>query len=475
MSARLPWPGGSSRTGLFRTRPLWRRPCSHGWQWRHAVLVHLLLLLLLFLPAVLWILWTMRMPALLAAGVQTPARNATTAPSTRHAGFPRLLGMNIGEKNYHESGYQRQLARLDIAILGFYRGWSDAETGTMRDVVRNLKLLHPGMLVGQYTVLNEASNDPANTAENDKQATLSQNGWWLRNAAGDQVQWTRRYQAWETNITGWTSPDGRGRRYAEWLAERDFAVFFQPVPEFDIWYVDNVMDHQRIGAADWQGRGHDDAGTDARVSQAFRVGQSRHWQAAHALAPALTVMGNPDNDLSSAEYRGRLQGAFLEGLMGQRWSLYERSGWRDMMARYFTVNDNLAAPRIVGFHVFGHIDDFRLLRFALSSCLMGDGYFSFTDKDRGYSSVAWFDEFDADLGFPIDPPQSQPWQDGIYRRRFQNGMVLVNPDGVAHAVAIDNGYRHLQGEQARQINTGGRTKRVVLPPRDGLLLLKWHD
>ena len=33
------------------------------------------------------------------------------------APFPRLMGMNIGAKNYQDSGYQKDLARLDVVIL----------------------------------------------------------------------------------------------------------------------------------------------------------------------------------------------------------------------------------------------------------------------------------------------------------------------------------------------------------------------
>src|SRR5512146_1329766 len=38
----------------------------------------------------------------------------------RPPGAARLLGMNIGAKNYDDPTYQAQLARLDVVILGFY-------------------------------------------------------------------------------------------------------------------------------------------------------------------------------------------------------------------------------------------------------------------------------------------------------------------------------------------------------------------
>lgn len=395
-------------------------------------------------------------------------------PAQAHDSYPRLFGMQIGDKHYDDPVYQRQLARLDIAILGFYRGWGE-NSASMRTVVRRLKHLNPRMLVGQYTILNEASARPDNDAEHDKQQALRENGWWLKNAAGRRVQWTALYDAWDINITRWSRPDGYGRRYPEWLAARDHRVFFEPVPEFDIWYFDNVMSHPRIDAADWKLRGNDQSGTDHEIQRAFRRAQAAHWKAARSLEPDALLIGNPDNDLSYPEYRQRLQGAFLECLMGEEWSLFEQDGWEAMMARYHAVFAHLAPPRIVAFHAIGAADDYRLLRFALASSLMNDGYFSYTDRARGYSSVPWFDEYDADLGQPRDPPQRQPWKNGVYRRHFERGMVLLNPNDTPRRIVLEPGYRHLRGTQDTRVNNGRPVHRLTLGPRDAVLLVVCPD
>src|SRR5690348_15483209 len=95
---------------------------------------------------------------LLCAAVNGRAAQAAAetppAPSAAPA-FPRLMGMNIGAKNYDDPQYQRQLARLDVVILGFYQGWKPKYG--MAKVVANLKELSGGkILVGQYTVLSES-------------------------------------------------------------------------------------------------------------------------------------------------------------------------------------------------------------------------------------------------------------------------------------------------------------------------------
>lgn len=400
--------------------------------------------------------------------VPVPAAAAHTVPTH---GFPRLIGMFIAEKAYADAAVQRQIARNHIAILGFYRGWGERDSpAPMQAAVEAIKRLHPGILLGQYTILNEASGDPDNTAEADKQAILFERRWWLRNAAGKRQQWTSDYGAWDINLTEATHPDAAGRRYPQWLAQRDFSTYFLPVPAFDIWYFDNVMAHPRIPHADWNGTGVDQDGDSPPVARAFRRAQALHWQAARTLAPDRILIGNPDNDLSSPQYSGRLQGAFLEAMMGPQASFHARRGWQPMMQHYHDVTAHLAAPAIVGFHAVGPRDDHRLLRFALASCLMGNAYFAYTDAARGYRDPPWFDEYDADLGPATDPPQTDAWQAGVFRRRFANGMALVNPTATERRVPIEAGYRHLEGSLTRQINSGARTKLVVLPPNDGVLL-----
>ncbi|MBC8006872.1 MAG: hypothetical protein H7X76_02355, partial [Prolixibacteraceae bacterium] len=141
--------------------------------------------------------------ALISLGVFGQAEGGNgTAP----ASFPRLMGMNIGAKNYEDAGYQRDLSRLDVVILGFYRGWQPpgyAETSTlaMRKVLGAIKARNPAILVGQYTILNETYDDPSDVATADLRAKLTANKWWLLNAAGRKVQWTSQYSTWETNFT----------------------------------------------------------------------------------------------------------------------------------------------------------------------------------------------------------------------------------------------------------------------------------
>jgi len=181
------------------------------------------------------------------------------------------MGMNIGAKNYNDSAYQKELSRMNIVILGFYRGWNPNKSeNPIQKVVANLKSLNPSLKIGQYTVLNESNNNYRDSAKKDIRDKLNSHGWWLLNASGGKVQWTHKYNAWEINFTNWAPADENGQRYPQWRAERDYQVFFQPVPEFDIWYLDNIMHKPRV-KADWDSDGVDDDPSDPRILAAWRA------------------------------------------------------------------------------------------------------------------------------------------------------------------------------------------------------------
>ncbi|MGE5117362.1 MAG: putative glycoside hydrolase [Betaproteobacteria bacterium] len=382
--------------------------------------------------------------------------------------------MNIGAKNYDDPAYQAQLARLDVVILGFYRGWrGDTDGSVIRRAVQAMKALNPALKVGQYTMLGEAQDSPLNTSDHDLSVELDATNWWLRDAStGARLQWTTAYGTWEINLTEWTKADAAGDRWPQWLAKRDHRVLFQPVPEFDIWYFDNVVANSRVKAADWKLDGTNWPSADPGVAAAYRRGHAAEWQTAAALAPTRLQMGNVATDLAQPEYRLRLGAAFLEAQMGRSWSIETWAGWLPMMQRYFDVTHNLRAPALVGFNVSGSPSDYRFFRYAFTSCLLGDGHFSFTDAAVGYSSVPWFDEYEVALGAPTGRATLQEWSNGVYRRRYENALVLVNPQKDARTVKVGAGWRRLLATQDPVTNSGASVRTLTLPAKDGIVLVR---
>jgi hypothetical protein len=182
------------------------------------------------------------------------------------------------------------------------------------------------------------------------------------------------------------------------------------------------------------------------------------------------LLGNTDNDLANTEWRDQLEGAFLEGMMGESWSIERRGGWGRMMDRYRAVMRNVTQPRIVGFGVNGSPTDHRFFRYAYTSCLLDDGYFAFTDKSLGYSSVPWFDEYNHKLGTALTKPPTVAWSQDVWRRDFQRGIVLVNPTAVTKTVTVEPGLRRIAGTQDPAVNNGAAVRQVTLRSKDGIVL-----
>jgi hypothetical protein len=409
------------------------------------------------------------------AGIRIQAARAGAAETaaTRTASFPRLMGVNIGAKNYESAAYQAAMAQLDVAILGFYRGWRNgyAVTSTLaiRKVVQALKRINPKILVGQYTILNAASDDPSDTASLDIREKLDAAGWWLLNAAKRKVRYTREFgSTWEVNVSNWAPQDASGERWPEWIAKRNYDVFFRDIPEFDIMFLDNVQD-PRV-AADWNRDGANEALKSPSVLVANYAGHVAEWTRVRQLLPKILLIGNIDNDLGNPEWKAQLDGGLLEGIMGETWSIETRAGWSAAMARYRAVMRNTRGPKIVGFNVHGSPVDYRFFRYAFTSCLLDDGYFSFSDKAAMYSSVPWFDEYNFKLGRALSGPPPGAWSQGVWRRDFQNGVVLVNPTSASRTVAVGPGLRRLAGTQDPAVNDGAAVSRVTLQPKEGIVL-----
>ena len=391
-------------------------------------------------------------------------------------GYPKIMGMNIGNPtNYDNTLYQKEMSKADALVMNFWPHWKEYKYGanSIRKIVQNIKKLNSSLLIGQYTILNEAQDSKAKDQGNiDRALKIEAEDWWLRDASGNKVQWTKDFEAWDINITDYAKPDKQGLRYPEWLAQRNYDLYFKNVPEFSFWYLDNSLNNSPISAADWQNKKVNLNSTTAEMAKAYRLGNIKYWQTIFSLQPNTLLVGNSDN-LSSPEYRLRLNGGFLEAMIGKSWSLETWKGWKTMLARYYDFMDNTAAPKLTGFNVWGKVNDYQRMRYGLTSCLMNNGYFSYTDETKGYASLPWFDEYDAKLGKPLDLPPVAAWQNGVYKREFENGVVYVNPTSKSVNISNTATLFRIAGKQVPSINSGKLVgKEFTLPSKDGIIFLK---
>ncbi|MGH7997498.1 MAG: putative glycoside hydrolase [Opitutaceae bacterium] len=407
---------------------------------------------------------------LLFAGARVRARVSALKPD-----FPKLATIEIGDKRYDHPKFQAMIAKYDLAVIGFYKGWEGGPP-SMRAAVRAIKARNPAILLANYTLLESnywnlkqrdafAFSDIANelygeTGPTGNGGTWTPNDWWARDTHGKMLLSPGYPTSATINITRFVTPDAQGERYPEWFAEWNMEQFFDPVPGIDIWFSDNAFYRPRVDA-DWNRDGKMDSRYDPRVGHWLRQGMADYWAEIHRLRPGMPIMGNVDGGfdshhemegfLTDPEYDGKINGALMESNMGRNFSLERRWGWDGMMEGYRALKRHTAAPHLIVFDVkltpdgrillpkderagYGGGAPYAAARYAFASALMDDGYFS--AEGNGYNEAAadWFDEYDLAgaartdwLGAAIDPPPTKPYQNGVYLRRFQNGAALVNP------------------------------------------------
>ena len=390
--------------------------------------------------------------------------------------FPRTGGINMSSPyNYDDPAYQAALAKLDVMILKTYPGrasWNPA--------IQAIRKINPNALVFLYANSNELADASAlgGTAWEAYRAKLDTMKWWLYSAegSGNRVKSTFGTNYYIINNTPNTKRDSSGYNSVEWIARFFVDNFYKPNSQIDGLFMDNVFWKTNVDG-DWNRDGKPEAKADAKAAKSLREGYAAYYSTVRTLMPGKFQIGNigsiGETDAVFPEYKGLLNGGVIEGLIGKSWSVEGYGGWSAMMARYRKVMGAVTAPKLVIFNQWGDPKDYRTARYGIASCLMDDGYHSFTDTAKGYTGVVWFDEYNAHLGQAVSEPPTKAWSSGIYRRDFENGIVLVNPKGNgAHEVTLETDFIALKGTQDTSVNNGRTVRKITLGDRDGVILMR---
>ena len=392
--------------------------------------------------------------------------------------FPRLATYSIASpQDYWTADYQKQLSAVQIAILSYYPAWGRGAGTTMQDTVKKLKALNPNTKVFLYA-RPESQQIPMNSAYAELYTKITNESWWLTTSGtgGSKVLSDFGNGYYLVNTTPSARKDASGKTWMQWYATWLQQNYLAPNPAVDGIYTDNVLWKPRRDG-DWDMNGSLNSQNDVATQKLYRQGFAQFSDSMLSASGGKPNIANVADWINAGadltEYQGKYNGGLIEHMLGRSYSVETFAGWAEMMKGYRKVMATLAAPKYAICATEGSPTDYQFVRYGLASCLMDDGYFAFTDLSHQYHGVPWFDEYGVKLGNATSGPSTSAWQSGVYRRNFDNGIVLVNPKGNGtRTVTLEADFVKIKGTQVPTINNGATVRTVTLQDRDGIILLR---
>lgn len=311
--------------------------------------------------------------------------------------------------------------------------------------------------------------------------------WLARTADGKLADvWDGRYL---TNLTD-ESPRVNGQLYveyvADWVIDQIWSTGIWDGIFLDVWG-DRIYntDHD---SWDINRDGTDEApeqiyGPDSAMDRGLTIGEQRM----RAAMPTALLVINGVRVLRSAMIDGRVWESFTDPL-ADREALADLTNYVDVSTgtdhRLPGMMMTIDTRRVEA----GSPQDYQRARFELGATLLQDGYWAPMGSD--YGQIAYYDEMDGGglgrgyLGRareenPDMAVLSRPSADGtgspapgVFRRDFDNGIVLVNAGDAPQTITLERNYRRLRGTQDPNTNNGEETTAVTLAPKDGIVLLR---
>lgn len=376
--------------------------------------------------------------------------------------FPRLANYFLHWTISDEEA--RELARFDIVIL-------DAEVQERsRPQLQKLRELNPKLILLAYVPASEIRRDVGSLREiaplRYRMGSAAPEAWYLKDAAGGRRSFWPG--TWIVDVT-----DGAPRsetsygllRWNEYLP-KFVASEILATGLWDGVFYDNAWDnivHFARGTPDIDRDGTTDNPDGARA----------RWQDGVRAIYRQTAALNPDKFVFENDgpmYAPEVHGVLLES--------FPRKGWtrhREELKRVRGEGKDPAVA-ILNANTFnsGRRDDFRAMRFGLTTALLSDAFFSFDFGDQDHGQTWRYDEYEVFLGEPAQNSLTQKFQSGkpIWIRNFENGIVLVNPNDAPRAVTLPIEVEKVRGIQDTSVNDGRITREFVVGALDGLIVLR---
>lgn len=373
-------------------------------------------------------------------------------------GSPKVLNLYLGWE-MKESDLPA-LARWDMLVLDV------DQQQRYPDYLRRLKQMNPSIKILAYVSSCEIAQ--ARFLEGrefpmGRMAADIQDSWYLRAPNGSRTEfWPGSSLLNVTNLG-----PSNGERWNSYLPR----FIRDTVMSSGVW--DGIfLDNTFVGIS-YFARGPVDLDRDGRAET--DADANAKWQAAtreligkiHAANPNALLVGN-----GGTAYSDILNGILLENFPSWNWNENLKE-YRDAIAKN-------RSPKIGSINVNtkneARPQDFRQMRFGLTSTLMDDGYYSFDQGDWNHNVIWWYDEYTAPIGSPrgaarklADQPSTA--SGAVWMRQYERGLAIVNATDATRKITLPGVYEKLRGTQDASVNNGALIRSVDIGAKDGIILL----
>lgn len=356
-----------------------------------------------------------------------------------------------------------RLSRWDVVVLDMDVAWSAPED------IRALRAANPSIKILAYVSAGELSRsrrqgDPSSPGY--RLASRATEELYMHSTTGSRLSWWSGAELMNATDEG---PTVHGARWADVLP----AFVHDEMMSTGLW--DGVFLDGAYSDITWFFGSNIDPDGDGvtessdRINAAWQSGMSRLLRnMRRAVGSRGLILVN-----SSTVYRSLVNGVLIEN--------FPRYGWEGPEAEMVSAERYNVAPSLTAFNTNTEDretpDDYRLMRYGLTSAMLGDGFFSFDAGPTHHARTWWYDEYDASLGRPTSAPRrldaaGKDVVPGVWMREFERGAVVVNSTTGTRRVTLPATYELLSGNQDPVANTGERTRAFDLPAEDGRVLVR---
>lgn len=355
------------------------------------------------------------------------------------------------------------LSRWDVVVIGMEQQYVNTS------IFQTMRQRNPDIIILAYVLSEEMPDQYLSFSDGNypqkKLANRIDDSWWLRTEAGQKTGfWSGANML---NVSN-QAPLIGGQRWNTLLPQ----FMHDEVMSTGFWdgiFYDNVFhDISWLNGGDVDLDRNGIRESSSVADTAWREGMQTLLTTSRQLEGNDKIILGNGNGQYYPTMNGRLIEEFPSALDG---------GWSGAMATYADVLRRGVNPALVIVNRVGTATDYQSMRFGLTSTLLGGGFFSLDRGSVAHAALWQFDEYQTDLGLPMSPPRrldgatTTSFTQGIWRRDFQRGVVIVNSNTTATTVQLGEGLEELKGFQST-VNAGNIISSLKLAGHDGRILLK---